>query len=74
MPRRSELPLVRQYITEAGVAGILFKDLREKLGVSESCLRKHVATLRKEGWLAEDWAQKAKAGRPALILIDRRLR
>ena len=74
MARPNLLPIVRQKITEAGVGGITFSALREQVGCSESCLRKHVARLRKEGWLAEDRVEKQAVGRPGLILIDRRFR
>jgi len=72
--RRSELPLIRQRITEAGVAGLTLRQLRADLKLSESCVRRHLAKLREEGWLVEDRAEKPTAGRPETILIDRKFR
>jgi len=74
MPPQNLLPIVRQKITEAGVGGITFRDLMKAVGCSESCLRKHIARLRKENWLAEDREERPVIGRPGLILIDRKFR
>lgn len=75
MAPRSELPRVREAITAAGVAGTTVPALMSTLGISESTARVHVATLRRQGFLAEDNEQHAGApGRPRRRLIDRRFR
>lgn len=74
MARRSEAGRIREAITAAGVAGLTFKQLQDQLQLKESCVRKHVRTLLAEGWLAEDWTEQPKVGRPARLLVDSRFR